>query len=338
MVVYLHEILSLEPRLDPDHFQSLFRWAFGGNAGVDVFFVISGFIMAYALHEKRIGSWEFINKRVVRIVPTYWACIALLAIPAALLPSMWSHRPPDTDVFFLLKSLFFWPVRDELGRIHPFLAPGWSLSYEMFFYCVLALGLHFSRRNAIAITIGALSLIVGIGVLIPVNNTLFRLMSDPLILEFIAGMLIARLFVSDVTLQPWVSAAAMLGAVALWVAASVNQWVPISAANRYLVWGPAAALFVAGAVFLGKCGCWPRMEFPERLGAWSYALYLTHTLAQPVLNRALAMIWAPGHILFAPLVVVLCIAISAVFYSVVEKPLIAAVGRLTVARPKYQQA
>jgi exopolysaccharide production protein ExoZ len=336
MVVYIHEISSLEPRLEPGHFQSIFHWAFGGNAGVDIFFVISGFIMAYTLHEKPVSAREFISKRTVRIAPAYWVCTALLAIPALLLPSLWPNQPPNTDVAYLLKSLFFWPVRDDMGRLHPFLAPGWSLSYEMFFYCVLACSIYLFRRNAVAIAILALLASVGIGALIPTENPLFQLMSDPLILEFIAGMLIARLFLSNVAFQPWVSAGAMLAGVALWCLAISNHWVLMNTANRAFVWGPAASLFVGGAIFLGKSGCWPRAKFPERLGDWSYALYLTHTLAQPVLNRALLRVVPLEHPLFVPLVIVLCVAISAVFYFTVEKPLTATVGRLVAVRPKPQ--
>ena len=338
MVVSLHEILSLEPKLAPDHYQSLFRWAFGGHAGVDIFFVISGFIMAYALHEKPVGSWDFMSKRLVRIVPTYWTCTALLALPAVLMPSLWPNQSPNTDAAYLLKSLFFFPVRDELGRLHPFLAPGWSLSYEMFFYCVLAIALYFSQRRAVSITIWALSIIIVIGAFIPANNVLLQLMSDPLIFEFIAGMLIARLFLSDITFRPWISAGAMLAGVVIWFVATANRWVPIDVTNRAFVWGPAATLFVGGATFLGKSGCWPRLEFPERLGDWSYALYLTHTLALPVLNRALVRFISAEHWIFVPLVVALCVAISAAFYYMIEKPMIAVVGRLTVARRKYQQA
>ena len=119
-----------------------------GSFGVDVFFVISGYIMARILDPQSSSSSDFFfRRRIIRIVPPYWFFTILLYLIAFRIPQlMGSTRASSID---LLKSLFFIPFTKGSGLIQPLLFIGWSLNYEMFFYLALTIGLLIYKRRAI---------------------------------------------------------------------------------------------------------------------------------------------------------------------------------------------
>src|SRR5262249_27989563 len=114
-----------------------------GGHGVDVFFAISGFIIAY------IGARapdRFLLRRLIRIVPFYWAATLVVFGAAALSPQI--LRSTRADVVQLLCSLFFIPRETSYAGMFPTLVLGWSLNYEMYFYVVFALALAVAPRRA----------------------------------------------------------------------------------------------------------------------------------------------------------------------------------------------
>src|SRR5271166_6609820 len=97
-----------------------FRSPFG-LCGVDVFFVLSGFIMAMlSTREKN----DFLARRLIRIVPLYWLCTFAVFFAALLMPGLLHSTTPDWNN--LLKSLFFLPYRKESGAVQPLLFLGWT--------------------------------------------------------------------------------------------------------------------------------------------------------------------------------------------------------------------
>jgi exopolysaccharide production protein ExoZ len=123
-----------------------------GSFGVDVFFIISGYIMARILDSRTpSGADFFFRRRVLRIVPPYWFFTLLLFFVALRLPQLMGATRASFGE--LLKSLLFIPFAKANGQIQPLLFIGWSLNYEMFFYVALALGLLLHKR--LGIWIGA---------------------------------------------------------------------------------------------------------------------------------------------------------------------------------------
>ncbi|MEG8039988.1 acyltransferase [Sphingomonas sp. LR60] len=106
-----------------------------GEAGVDIFFVISGFIMLTIGVKEQVGT--FISRRLVRIYPLYWiACFLTLFVLIA-------SKKENLFVGHVIKSFLLIPYYNPIhgGEIWPILVPGWTLSYELFFYGIFAIGL-----------------------------------------------------------------------------------------------------------------------------------------------------------------------------------------------------
>jgi peptidoglycan/LPS O-acetylase OafA/YrhL len=116
-----------------------------GNFGVDIFFVISGFIIYHVASTKDHGAKTFIMNRVFRLIPAYWIATLLLISAKFLIPNDFSYT--DWSFKTLISSLFFIPVENPAG-LGPFppLVVGWTLNIEVFFYAVLCACFIFGRR------------------------------------------------------------------------------------------------------------------------------------------------------------------------------------------------
>src|SRR5215467_2504234 len=111
-----------------------------GAAGVDLFFVISGFVMVYSsesLFGRPNAPATFLLRRIVRIVPLYWLMTSVML--AYVLAR--GFGPSDASPQLALASYFFIPYRRPSGAMDPLYGIGWTLNYEMFFYVVFAVAM-----------------------------------------------------------------------------------------------------------------------------------------------------------------------------------------------------
>ena len=271
-----------------------------GQAGVDVFFVISGFIMAH-VSRRETTPGAFLLARVTRVVPLYWV-VTLVAVVL--------HRV--TDAGHILESLAFWPHPDQEGRDWPVLLQGWTLCYEMFFYALFAAALLIvPSRRLPALTVVLLALAVAGAVLHPANAAVATYTS-PLLLEFLAGLWLHRIWDHGWLRQAWPALGVGLAAFATQTA------LPEPGTWRCLAWGVPAALVVAGALGLEEAGRVPFLPWLRRLGDASYATYLTHTLVQDTAVPLLRPLPLP---VASPLAVFACMAVGWATYMLVEQPL-----------------
>ena len=164
-----------------------------GPSGVDVFFLISGFIMWITTDQRELHPLAFYRNRLLRIIPLYWLyttllALAIIAIPAAFtrLHFDWSH---------LLTSYLFVPaVSPTNGLVTPFLVQGWSLNYEMFFYAVFGATLVLPARLRIAKLSASLLGLILLGVWLQPASVVGQTYADPLLAEFLAGVWIGWLW------------------------------------------------------------------------------------------------------------------------------------------------
>jgi peptidoglycan/LPS O-acetylase OafA/YrhL len=255
------------------------------GAGVDIFFVISGFVIVHS--SRRLftapGAMRlFAVRRLARIVPLYWVMTSLFVAEAFLDPG--AVNGAIGGAAFIIKSYFFIPCARPDGVVQPVLGLGWTLNYEMFFYTVFLpfLFLRLERAVATVTILLAAFVLAGQGGLL--QGVILQTWSNPIVLEFCGGMLLA-LLPGRLTTHGALRLATAIGALIL-LHLQPAGW------NRTLAYGIPAAALVFAAVTGKQAGKLPKVEiWLVRLGDASYALYLVH----PFVMRAVALLWQHAH-------------------------------------------
>lgn len=282
-----------------------------GQSGVDLFFVLSGFLM-WSITNAETKPSEFIKGRIRRIVPTYWIATTVVLIGAnlSLFPMM------RLSLFHTLTSYLFIPATSPSSdQIWPLLVPGWTLNYEMFFYLIFTLVLFLFRGAQIA----ALSVIflglTGLGLFGRPSLVLLEFYGQPIILEFLAGVLIARFWWNAHLTLVWGLAAIVLAV--LWIVAATLYY---PASPRILAWAPPAFLLVLGMLLTERFGAMPRIPLLNQLGDASYSIYLWHTLA---ISVALGVVHrlAPPLPLSVFVLILTGVSVGLVAYHMIELPI-----------------
>ncbi|TCQ03015.1 acyltransferase [Sphingomonas sp. PP-CC-3A-396] len=305
--------------LAPTGFPVPVREAFA--CGVDLFFVISGFVMVYTTSAHPPSSGRFLLGRIARVVPLYW--FLTLATFTLVLIAPLSMRGTRADMGDLLQSLFFVPyARTSDGMTRPILFVGWSLNYEMFFYLVFAAGLFLrAPQLRVAAVIGVLALLVVAGMIGPSSTALPGFLMQPVMLEFAAGMLVGHLY----PILPRSRRAARIAlallpfmAVALILSAMMPAGVALAAISA------SATILLVLALILERAGIAVRHGLLLLLGDASYSLYLTH----PFVTQAISMFATrtssrstiTSILLLLSTYVAVCI-VAVVTYRLIERPL-----------------
>jgi exopolysaccharide production protein ExoZ len=271
------------------------EWPSSLNAGVDIFFVISGFIMWVTARD--LTPVEFLRRRIVRIVPLYWVMTTVAVLLSCL--------SGPVDGWHILASYCFFPaVHPALGTLKPVLIAGWTLNYEMYFYLIFAAALLFRGT--------ARMVVLGVGVVGPMllngrTDVLFiEFFSDEIVVEFLAGVGLGIAYDRRVV---W-PAPPMLVVLGVLLFAVPGEF-PRAIAN-----GIPAVFIVAG--FLGSERYMPRAVLPRLLGDSSYSLYLTHSFVLTFV----AKFWSFGVLGFVFLSGLMSLLVGLAVFTYIEKPLI----------------
>ena len=271
---------------------------------------------------QRGAPGRFLLRRAIRIVPPYWFFTTLM-IAAAVFASAYVRKTTPTVIQALTSYAFLpWP-RPSDGKLNPLLSQGWTLNHEVFFYAAFALALCF--RNGLRWLVVGLIILAAIHYSVPRDMFALRFWSDPIILEFVAGIGIARLYIHGVRLSVSGSLAIAGLGVAVFLAARL---LPRFDDDRFLGLGPGAALLVAAFALLPEAdAAGPSRRLLRLGGDASYTLYLSHTFTA----NAVAVLWrrqaylSAGTGVAAAIIVATTIAIA--FYRLVERPVTEALSR-----------
>ena len=257
-----------------------------GGVGVDLFFVISGFIMTHVTRDGAMTAPVFMAHRGARIVPIYWIMTLLVFVSAALAPSLFRYT--DAEPSLLVKSLLFIPYVKASGLMEPVLFVGWTLNYEMVFYGLFAIGLLVPARAAGLLgVIGVLLILAAAGTLAPAQPAPLAFYTDPIILEFGLGILVGLVTERLPAASGLPVRGLVLGLLAAGFAALLALAVPTPGVPRVASGGLPASIVVASAVQLEKSGWSLRWRLPLLLGDASYAIYLSH----PYVTQAIVKLY-----------------------------------------------
>jgi exopolysaccharide production protein ExoZ len=257
-----------------------------GTSGVDLFFVISGFIMVYTTRGLAGGSdaLQFLRKRVHRIYPLYWLWTTVLLVLWLCGLAYTSHRFP---IAYIVGSYTLIPSYLE-GAAYPFfplLIQGWTLSFEMLFYLVFAAGILIDVKRWLPIFLaGSFALLWLAGRPLSPHSGLKYLVSSTIVIEFLFGVLAAQMILPMAKYGRSVAISLMCAGAFLFLCSTVFH----SSADwtRFLVYGIPAATLVLGAAMMGSR---PMNKALLYLGNASYSIYLSHFFF------ALAFGWALKH-------------------------------------------
>ncbi|MBX5184461.1 acyltransferase [Rhizobium sp. NZLR5] len=276
MVVYFHAILQLA-KVNPAVDATAFVY---GETGVDIFFVLSGLVMWLTTSGRAMSPIDFARRRIKRIVPLYWLATLFSAVVALAAPSL--LKSTVFDLSHLIASLFFlpWANAADPSTIAPVVVPGWTLNYEMFFYLVFALLLALPEVRRIPAMLAVFAMIL-IGCWLLPEMTASRFYGEPIILEFLAGVVLGWLYRQKVLLpNRWAWAALALGFAFLFINEAL-----MGPESRFYAWGIPAIFIVYGAVSIDFSRL-PFIGWLNYLGDCSYSIYITHAFTLAFLRVA----------------------------------------------------
>ncbi len=299
--------------------------------GVDIFFVLSGFIMTHTAASefgKGGAPLRFFLRRCARVIPLYWLLTSVMLLGALVAPSLLAV--PIGSFSHVLASYFFIPSGRGVDEIRPVLALGWTLNYEMLFYVFFAAALLLPIRAGI---IWLSVLMIGmalLGNLVDPGRVQIAFWTNPIILEFLFGVHVALIFRSGVR----IGGATALGLTAIGLLGFVRistLWND-AALPQFLRSGVPAALFVLAAAIGPVLPQKRIILWAVALGDASYSLYLSH----PFVLRPMRAVWAETIGGSLPLgMFVVCATLGAAIFALalfrgVEKPLTSRVQKIVL--------
>jgi exopolysaccharide production protein ExoZ len=296
------------------------NWHHVGAFGVDIFFTLSGFLMAKISVEDRSA---FLLRRAIRIVPSYWLLTVISA--AALLAFPVSDPASPRGVLPLVRSLCFIPYYRIDGTIFPVLVPGWSLNYEMCFYLLVALALLLSTRWVSSLTIAFVLLLMATARCAH-SGTFHEFYGNGIMLEFIAGILSYYVYrwadpgmCRRLTLLLYGVGICSLLSLAFYEGTRFYT----SSGSRFWL-GTLAFVLVQCTVLLARSGHDIRNRFLILIGDSSYTLYLIHFFIISLFHRFITSripTLAPNRPLGSLVATLICVLASIAVFGHFEQPM-----------------
>lgn len=338
IVVYVHAIIIAESTNDNiSLFTSFYHFRDFGAFGVDIFFVLSGFIITYTSKE-RYKLFEdkvtFLKRRVYRVYPVYWIVLmifVLLIIVKEFVNNLYPGIILDIEhiqTSELISSIFLYPhlVGNSFAV---YLPSAWTLTYEIIFYITSFLSiLIFSRISLRGIVLISLLSYFFFGLFI--DNTLLNyVFGNTLIIEFVYGVIIAKIYLLDKEIiknKNWVFIFYI--SIILYI---LTLFIPIEHGSninpyRFIYWGIPAFILVLSCVFLNKKYSKSLPISLIFIGDASYSIYLTHVaITLPISNKIFSVLGLNDYLYFdfyILILVLVSVAFGSLFYLIIERPLL----------------
>jgi peptidoglycan/LPS O-acetylase OafA/YrhL len=295
------------------------------GAGTSLFFAISGFIMVVTTASafgSPAAALDFMRRRLIRIVPLYWALTTLMLGVIMVVPSL-MMKVDGSDHLYVVGSYLFWPQMRLTGDIRPLATQGWTLNLEMLFYVVFAVALLFSRRTGHVLLFDSLGLLVAARVGGLLSGVALNFWGHPIVLSFLFGAAVGIFYNRGVRL----SGGCAILLLVIGFGALFSPWRPSGDEADLL---PCLACGIPSAVVLAAVALGPQINESRRLwlpalliGDASYSLYLLH----PFLLRALYLLWLKGSVgtvlslwAFVPAGIAIALGAAVMIFWYFERP------------------
>lgn len=321
LVVLHHATLDAPAFYNDKPFANFFYF---GMAGVDFFFVLSGFIIYY-IHSEDPNTYanvkRYLLKRLIRVYPPFLFVSSILLMAYLFVPFA-TERSDFFDIEYLLKSFLLLPL-----DVPPLLTVSWTLVHEMFFY-ILFITIILNKK------IGMTIFLVWAGVIVLLNVFVQKIMFPYSFilnlhnLEFLFGILVAYIFKENKnSLKNNTLVYLTFSALLLFVLNGINQnyhMVEFSSSSVIFIYGLSSAMIIYGLVHLKNYYYKTRWtNLLSLLGAASYSIYLLHVPLLSVLHRIVSKLSLEEFIhpnLIFIFLVVLAVIGGVIMHLIVEKP------------------
>jgi exopolysaccharide production protein ExoZ len=306
-----------------------------GFLGVDIFFVLSGFIIFYTSKPESFDVATFLKRRFVRVYPIYWLVTIGLIVMYLISPSPGQEYKSNFTV--ILNSFTLFPQE------HYVLGVAWTLTYEIIFYLMFAITCSISIKCFYYI-FSAWGAVILLTYFLNIQSSVFALntLINPIILNFSLGCVLAYLYKSNRTFSywQWAATAGMLLLASTWLiyylVVSDDKTAFTSSISRVYLFGIPAAIMIFGLLYFK--GRVPNLLVT--IGDASYSLYLIHGTVLSMLFKLIAKTHSTGKIsnfIGSTLLFAVTIAISIVVYKYIESPMLRQLNNLIKGRKTKSQ-
>ncbi len=303
-----------------------------GAFRVDIFFVLSGFVIALALGAGTMTVRDFVASRVARIVPLYWVMTLVVFCGAILRPDLFNST--TASVSELLKSLFFIPYHKENGQLFPMLFVGWTLNYEMLFYAISALALLLLRERRFAFITLALGVIFFVATITHSSHAVGQFLAQDRLLEFPLGIAAWMIWKRNMRV-PLVLA--VPGVFAMYVLMTYVEWAWPDSSPLVRNGLPSFCLVWCALSLEGLISDNPLTRALAFIGDASYATYLSHPFVVESMRKLVPRVVHGFDVrtpIGAMLAIICATCVGCLFYKFVDKPLYKAVRRMIDMRTR----
>lgn len=341
LVVFAHSVIYVNTLPRFEGAISLYYLKNFGAFGVDLFFVLSGFIICYANNKSKKSAADFLVLRLIRIFPIY-----LVVLVSALVVELAKTRGGGVrwSVEEIIASLLLIPLIGKDGHMRNIVGVAWTLSYEIIFYAAFATGIYALRRRP-QIAAAAILLLVPVCASLAGPDASF--LKNSIIYEFLLGMLVfwvvENFYDLMGLLRPYIISGCLIYMVSLCLYFDWRCFEDKQAAGRFIILGLPAAGFLIASLCRREAAS---ASILSAIGEASYSLYLTHfVISIPLVGQLFKLAdryifsehfirqefwWVAGFLVF--FCVVTSIGISLLFYRWIEFPLTAWLNRIYLCR------
>ncbi|MEJ7686606.1 MAG: acyltransferase [Variovorax sp.] len=304
-----------------------FTLPLNGSFGVDLFFVVSGFVMCMIIDSGRPTPTVFLLNRITRIVPLYWAVTTMVLVVASIAPHLMGSTVADLGNY--LKSLFFIPHFRHDGQLFPVLMPGWTLNYEAVFYLTIFATLIVRKENFAWPVCMLLALFFITSSIDSPTSVVYQFFHNSLWFEFVLGILCFKIHRAGLI----ASVPKAVAVVVILVSAAVMVGVDLKT-DRLINAGLPSFFILLFALRLEES---IRSLNPVvlrlliHIGDASYATYLSHMFVIGLVERiAFPMLgFDEKNMLTAAFTIGCCLIAGSLIYRFVDLPMMRECRKLT---------